>query len=72
MVDQNVVHIGENSPQQVAYKLMKDIASAEKVMLQGINVNSNRDWILKTYCQCLRAAQNPFDVNTVLEDGPET
>jgi hypothetical protein len=25
-----VVHIGENSPEQVAYKLLTDIANAEK------------------------------------------
>ena len=33
MADGAVVHIGENSPEQVAYRLMRDIAIAEKINL---------------------------------------
>jgi hypothetical protein len=60
MTENAVVHIGENSPEQVAYKLMRDIAIAEKIYLSGTSLNSNRDWIIRTYCQCLQAVRNPF------------
>lgn len=60
MADNNVVHIGENSPEQVAYKLMRDIARAEKKALDGAPPNSSRDWILSTYKQCLKIVRNPY------------
>lgn len=59
MADNNVVHIGENSPEQVAYKLMRDIARSQSVHLEGTSINSNRDWIIKTYCACLHAVRTP-------------
>lgn len=67
MADQTTVHIAENSPEQVAYKLLRDIASAEKVNLHGMNVNSSRDWILKTYMQCLMAIKTPQYPEDVLK-----
>ena len=59
MADNTAVHIGENSPEHVAYKLMRDIAHAEKVVLAGAGINSNREWILRTYMQCLMAVKTP-------------
>jgi hypothetical protein len=60
-----VVHIGENSPEEVAYKLLKHIASVEKVVFnqpsssaQGRGVKpATRKWILNTYAQCLEAVR---------------
>lgn len=67
MADQTTVHMGENSPEQVAYKLMNAIANAEKVHLTGVNINSNREWILKTYMQCLMAVRTPHYPDDVLK-----
>ncbi|NCN86149.1 MAG: hypothetical protein GW822_12735 [Sphingomonadales bacterium] len=66
MTDAPVVHIGENSPEQVAYKLMKHIARAEKVQLEGININSDREWIIKTYIMCRTAVAGHSNVEHVL------
>jgi hypothetical protein len=57
-----VVHIGENSPEQVAYKLFNHIANAEKKVLVGPNPSANREWILRTYAQCLRTVNSPHNV----------
>lgn len=56
MADQTVVHIGENSPEQVAYRLMHEIATVEGVSFSRMpsqgNRKATREWILKTYVQC--------------------
>lgn len=62
MADNTTVHIGENSPQQVAYKLMQDIAKVErKILYNSVNPSSDttadRKWILDTYSECLSAVQ---------------
>lgn len=67
MADNAVVHIGENSPEQVAYKLMRDIAHAEKISLQGMSVNSSREWLLKTYAQCLQAVRSPHVIDDIVK-----
>ena len=51
--DDSVVHIGENSPEQVAYKLMHDILSREQ------HPNLTREIILDTYAECLRTVRFP-------------
>lgn len=66
MSENTVVHIGENSPEQIAYKLMHDIARAEKINLVGSNVNSNREWIIKTFIMCRQAAGGHTNVDHVL------
>lgn len=54
MADNAVVHIGENSPEQVAFKLMELIASAESRDTYGHGDHPvTREWVLKTYEQCL-------------------
>jgi hypothetical protein len=51
-----VVHIGENSPEQIAYKLLQTIASNEKKTLRGSpNATADRKWLLDTYVECLAA-----------------
>jgi hypothetical protein len=47
MADKPVVHIGENSPEWVAYKLMHDILMTEK----KTPANATRKDILDTYCR---------------------
>jgi hypothetical protein len=63
MADAPVVHIGENSPEQVAYRLLRDIAFVEKRALNQMDANrtgttpADRAWILDTYRQCLRTVR---------------
>jgi hypothetical protein len=61
MADAPVVHIGENSPQEIAYKLMRDIARVEDKLLERSEKNpgkvANRKWILDTYMECLNAVR---------------
>jgi hypothetical protein len=58
-----VVHIGENSPEQVAYRLTHDIASIEKRVLHhtsGGHQAADRKWLLDTYAECLKTVRDPF------------
>ncbi len=52
--DQTVVHIGENSPEKIAYTLFHDVLSAEGAY-NGQRVD--RAYILDTYAECLKAAK---------------
>ncbi len=49
-----VVHIGENSPEEIALKLMREVAAAENWQ------NVDRKKLLDTYAECLRAVQAPI------------
>lgn len=61
MADKAIVHIGENSPEQVAYKLFQVIADIEKKSLSGADQadirsgwgKADREWVLKTYGACI-------------------
>jgi hypothetical protein len=60
MADKNtVIHIGENSPEQVAYNLMLHIARIEDKLLyrSGTREGADRKWVLDTYVECLRAVR---------------
>jgi hypothetical protein len=62
MADTNtVVHIGENSPEQVAFKLLHEVAKAEDVTLVGTGSGRgkapDRAWLLNTFAECLHAAR---------------
>ena len=57
MADQPVVHIGENSPEQVAFKLMLNIARVEG---RDGQETASKEWILDTYAECLRIVKNPI------------
>lgn len=59
MKDTSVLHIGENSPEQVAYKLMRDIGQAEGYFLVHASPKPSREWLIKTYCACLTAVRVP-------------
>lgn len=56
MADGTIVHIGENSPEEVAYKLLRTIASNEgKILGLGASkATADRTWLLTTYAQCIR------------------
>lgn len=57
MADNNVVHIGANSPEQVAYKLAIDIAKAEgKYETYGV-FSADRQYILDTYAEALKTVK---------------
>lgn len=60
MADAPVVHIGENSPEEVALKLLRMIADVEKKRLFHSNEPmADRKYILDTYAECLKAVRNP-------------
>ena len=72
MADEAVVHTGGNTPEQVAYKLMHDIAAIEgKTLLtttgapgtpasgRGGKELPDRQWLLDTYAECLLTVKNP-------------
>jgi hypothetical protein len=58
MADNTVVHIGENSPEEVAYKLLQNIASQERKTLI-VSSEAERKWLLDTYAECLMTVRNP-------------
>lgn len=53
MADKPVVHIGENSPEYVAYKLMLDV-----IRMEGKELHS-KDEILNLYADCLHTVNSP-------------
>ena len=59
MAEQTVVHISENSPERIAYILMETIANVEQKALysnpSSDRTSADRQWILDTYAECLRA-----------------
>ncbi|AKH44147.1 hypothetical protein FHS61_001466 [Altererythrobacter atlanticus] len=59
MADNSVVHMGENSPEQVAYRLMGLIARTEGYTLVGMGDAPPREWIIKTFAACLHAVKAP-------------
>lgn len=64
-----VVHIGENSPEKVAFKLMEMMMNVENRSAYGGGDNAiDREWILRTYAQCIRAVKAPQMINDVLKE----
>lgn len=59
MADAQVIHIGENSPEHVAYVLMQDIALMERLVLHSnpgpTEKAATRQWVIDTYLECWRA-----------------
>jgi hypothetical protein len=62
MADEPVIHIGENSPEQVAYKLLQLVAKSEGFSLSSGESQPNKEWILTTYAQCLHTVRRPENV----------
>lgn len=64
MADNTVVHMGENSPEQIAYKLLQAIAMNEGMTLANTHVgkaSADRKWLLDTYAECLKTVKAPWD-----------
>jgi len=63
MSDAPVVHIGENSPEEVAYKLLLLVARADKTPLFGGTGAAfpTHKWILDTYAECIKTVRNPHE-----------
>jgi hypothetical protein len=64
MPDTPEIHLGENSPEHVAYKLFLNIAAVEGKSLHQASDRTpqnvaSRQWILDTYAECLTAVRNP-------------
>lgn len=60
MADETVVHIGENSAEQVAYKLLNDVIAAEEYRYRSMSKDGEaRAYILDTYAECLQAVRSP-------------
>jgi hypothetical protein len=60
MSDAAVVHIGENSPEFVAFRLMERIAYSEDKRIAGSKderQKPDRAWLLDTYAECLQATR---------------
>lgn len=60
----SVVHIGENSPEQIALKLLEMVARVQKISLNAPTDTQRSDWktaepkwILDTYDECLRTVK---------------
>ncbi|AVA22480.1 hypothetical protein [Rhizobium sp. NXC24] len=65
MSDKSVVHIGENSPEEVAFKLFKMIAEVEKkatyASMGDLSTGwapADKDYILKTYGECITTVRD--------------
>jgi hypothetical protein len=57
MADRPVVHLGENSPEEVAFKLMRLIGTAENKNTSVNAATADRKWVLDTYAECLEAVR---------------
>jgi hypothetical protein len=58
MPDSPVVHIGENSPEEVAFKLFKEVVLVE-IHNGGQPNKMTKKWILDTYAECLITVRAP-------------
>ena len=55
------IHSGGDSPEMVAYTLLKHVAAVEARSLTTKSATnpSGKKWILDTYAECLLAVKNP-------------
>jgi hypothetical protein len=55
------VHLGENSPEGIAFKLLYEVAEAEGMQLRHAagSKKPDRQWILDTYAECIMAVKAP-------------
>jgi len=50
-----IVHMGQNSPEYVAYRLFQDVRIVEEPP------KATKKWILDTYAECLNAVRQPVN-----------
>ncbi len=63
MEEESIAHGGDNTAEQVAFKLFKVIAALEDQHIPGISEGHNvpdRKYVLNRYAECLRAVKSPF------------
>ena len=58
--------MAENTPEKIALDLMGKIADTEAKIFVGSDKNANREWVLRTYAQCLETVRNPNRVDHFL------
>ena len=58
---ETVLKLGEGTPEEVAFKLFQTIAMSEgkKVYGTGGLKPADKEWVLKTYAECLMTVKNP-------------
>lgn len=59
--------MAENTPEKIALDLMGKIANTEDRIFSGADKNVDREWILRTYAQCLRTVMLPQGVEEHLK-----
>jgi hypothetical protein len=62
MSEAPMVHIGEGSPEQIAYRLMLDVMKVENRIIAtsasaGPHTPADRHYLLNTYHECLMAVR---------------
>ena len=61
MADDPIVKVGENSPEQVAFQLLRMVATIERVSLSGEATADLRPatkaWLLNTYTDCIHVVR---------------
>ncbi len=64
-------HSGANSPEYVAFLLLRTLADIEsKELNRGYPNTADRNWILDTYAECLDVVRNPADrIKLIAERG---
>ena len=68
-----VVHVGENSPEEIAYKMMLLIGRVEgKSVLSDSPQRMTREWIISTYVQCRVAVKTQWTAEDTLKNHPVT
>ncbi|MDD2705235.1 MAG: hypothetical protein PHU07_07890 [Acidocella sp.] len=59
---ENVLKLGEGTPEEVAFKLLQSIAIVEGKKVIGLNPithTTTKKWILDTYAECLLTVRVP-------------
>ncbi len=61
MADSTAVHLGENSPEYIAYRLMQDVMRSEKRQNyeDSKGTLADRKYLLDTYAECVMAVRVP-------------
>jgi hypothetical protein len=72
LADNTVLHIGGNSPEHVAFKLMNEIASVEGKVFHTSpgqrRTAADCRWILSTYRECLMTVKSYETRNNKVSD----
>lgn len=59
MTESSAFVVGENTPEQVAFKLMTVIGANQGYGFIGVQPRPPAEWILKTYAACLQVVRSP-------------